>query len=151
MVKALALLCLVAGCVAPRVVVVVEPYVPIMHMEYSNGWVTGMARCDVNGQPVIQVHPRLDSTEHKWTTTHELIHVQQMYAFGGCLKFLARYSADSMFKLATESESYCGVLMAQRRLRVKPLIAFEEIVTMLMTRYQHYYTRDAVLAALPCG
>lgn len=143
--------CLVIGCaVTPRVVVVVTPYVPILHLNPATHRWLGAMTCDLQGQPVIWLHPALDKESARYVLLHEMIHVEQAKAWGGCMNFDRRVRADSMFRLRVEGESYCGVYSAQRRSHVQPWPTYDSIVRQLVEDYGFNYERDSAIAAMPC-
>jgi hypothetical protein len=143
------LACILVACANPRVVTVVVPYVPVLNLQPFSIW-NGAADCDLNGQPVIYLHPSLSSDVRPWIYTHELIHTEQMKAWGGCARFSARVRADSMFRLHVEAEAYCGIWRAQRMAHLVPYPSYESIVDQLADDYGHKFERDTVRAALPC-
>lgn len=140
----------VSACApAPRVVTAVVPYTAVLLLHPESVW-NGAADCDVQGQPVIYLHPQLAPEMVSWIHLHESIHVEQMRAWGGCAAFARLVRADSMFQLRIEAEAYCGVLKAQRRARFPAQPTYDSIVRQLAEDYTHKYARDAVVAALPC-
>jgi hypothetical protein len=140
-----------AACASSRIVTVVVPYVPVLHLEPTNQRWLGAASCDVQGQPVIWLHPALSASHAPWVLLHERVHVLQMESAGGCERFDRRVRADSMYRLRMEAESYCAVLEGQRLAHqtwVGP--PYASIVRQLLEDYSYNYARDSVIAALPC-
>lgn len=152
--KALALViaCCAIGCAvaSPRVVTLVVPYVPILPLEPTNHRWLGAASCDLQGEPVIWLHPALSDEVRPWVLLHERVHIEQMKAFGGCILFDARIKRDSMFRLHVESEAYCNVLEAQRKTHIVPAPSYGSIVRQLAEDYGFTYEPDSVLAAMTC-
>lgn len=150
--RALALLCLVAGCTVSRVVTVVQPYVAVLPIEAPDAVsYLGATRCDLQGHPYILVAPNVSEDSAQWILHHERVHILQIESNGGCVKFVRRYASDTVFRLVVEAEAFCGVFVAQRALHLSPSPDFDRIVDLLQHWYGAAYTREAVLDAMPCG
>jgi len=139
-----------AACYAafpPRVVAVVRPYVPVIVVDRADVSWLGQTRCDLADHPYILVNPAVGRAQLPAILVHERVHVAQSEALG-CRAFMARYAADSMFRLATEAEAFCATLQAQLALGDAPDPPLKTIVFVLLHKYTSVYEAAAVEAAI---
>lgn len=135
---------------------VITPYVAVIPYDFSGEsnetarTRIGAVRCDLAGKPFILVSSSLDGLALSSVLLHEKVHVQQSLAFPSCIEFRARYTTDSMFRLAIEAQAYCAVHDTQRAAGATPDPTHQQIVGILRQKYDAEYTDDAVRSALPC-
>lgn len=151
--KALTLIlaCVFVGCAVAPPRVVIQPYVAILPLDTSEHRAIGTMGCDLNGHPVIFVHPWLSSSRVPFVLAHEFRHIRQTESHGGCLAFNQRMDADSMFRLSMEADAYCSTLVLQRLQNVEPDPSLEDIIAILRTKYYSDYDSLAVTRAMPCA
>jgi hypothetical protein len=153
MVKALVLLALAVACQPiepPRVVTVVVPYTAVLPLDPGETNIMGKSGCDMNGAPVIWIHPLLPPEEAQWVLVHERIHITQKYAHGGCLPFMKKYREDRSFRLDMEVEAFCGTYLAQVAAKVPPNPTRDAIEHILHVYYGQIWSAQEVKDAMVC-
>lgn len=148
------LLALLLACAPerpPQVVTVIQPYTAVIPLTTGGDTVLGQMRCDIGaGHSYIEIDTTLPPIRKAYVMMHEVTHTAQARGYGSCRAFLAKYDQDSTFRLQVEADAYCHVFLAQRATKRDPDPTYEEIVTMLRTRYRAEYTRVYVERHLPC-
>jgi hypothetical protein len=144
---------LLSGCAPaqPHIISMTVPYTSTLLLDSADdAW--GRTKCEVGGEPIIYIHPRVGN-RLPWVMLHERVHVEQARHFpGGCFSFARRYQEDHEFQLQAEVQAFCVVYDQQARMGIIPNPSAPDIVEALASpSYGSHWSKITIANHLSCG